>query len=179
MFKLLSFLFRGISKIERLVNLKVAKYAGLKIGSGTLLVGRQSFGSEPFLVEIGCNCLVTDGVKFITHDGSIQVPLILRGEKIADVYSKKSTFSRIIVGDNVFLGVGSIILPGTNIGSNSIIAAGCVVKGDIPSGVVVGGNPGRVICEIEEYYRRNEENIIDIKDSVNRVAQIKAAATRL
>ena len=69
-----------------------------------------------------------DGVRFITHDGSIQVPLIKKDTHVKDVYSKKSTFGRIDIGDNVFIGVASIILPNTKISNNSIVAAGSVVK---------------------------------------------------
>lgn len=155
-----------------------AKDAGLKIGTGTLLVGRQSFGSEPFLVEIGRDCLITDGVKFVTHDGAIQVPLIAQGAKIMDIYAKRSTFNRISIGNNVFIGIGSIILPGTNIGDNSIVAAGSVVRGNFEGGIVLGGNPGKIICDIKEYYRKNQGSIIDISDPADRVNIIKNATKR-
>lgn len=84
-----SLCFRLFARLRRLGNVATAKKAGLKIGVKTILVGDQSFGSEPFLIEIGESCLITDGVRFVTHDGAIQVPLIAAGEKIEDIYSKK------------------------------------------------------------------------------------------
>ena len=54
------------------------------------------------------------------------------------------------IGKNVFIGMGSIILKGTQIGDNTVIGAGSVVSGVIPSNVVVAGNPAKVIREIEK-----------------------------
>lgn len=50
----------------------------------------------------------------------------------------------VIIGDNVWIGAGSVILPGVSIGSGSIIGAGAVVTHDVPSGVVVTGVPGKI-----------------------------------
>ena len=55
----------------------------------------------------------------------------------------------VIIGANVWLGRSVIVLPGTKIGDNSIIAAGCIVQGDIPPCVIVGGNPARIIRTID------------------------------
>lgn len=69
------------------------------------------------------------------------------------------------IGNNVWIGAGSIILPGIQIGENSVIGAGSVVTKDIPANVVAVGNPCRVLREIGEqdkiYYYKNME--IDIK----------------
>lgn len=172
MLRIFSVLFRLFRKIERNANLMSAKKAGLQIGSRTLLVGSQSFGSEPFLIQIGQNCLITDGVKFITHDGAIQVPLIASGENFDDVYSKKSTFGRIAIGNNVFIGVGAIILPDTVIGNNSIVAAGSVVKGEFPCAVVLAGNPAKIICSTDDYHARNKMRIFEFQSSPSRKEQI-------
>ena len=53
------------------------------------------------------------------------------------------------IGENCFIGARSIILPGVTIGDGSIVAAGAVVTQDVPSGVVVAGNPARVVREVE------------------------------
>lgn len=174
MVRIIHSVFRLLHRLDRVANLAAAKKAGLKVGPGTLLVGRQSFGSEPFLIEIGRDCLITDGVEFITHDGAIQVPLIANGEKILDVYSKKSTFGKVTIGDNVFIGINSILLPQTVISKNSIIAAASVVKGIFPEGVVIGGNPAKVICSIGDYYQKNKDRIIALKSSEDRSNVIKS-----
>lgn len=54
----------------------------------------------------------------------------------------------IVIGDNVWLGGGAIIMPGVTIGENSVIGAGAVVTKDIPANVVAVGNPARVIRSI-------------------------------
>ena len=54
------------------------------------------------------------------------------------------------IGDNVWIGAGSVILPGVSIGENSVIGAGSVVTKDIPSNVVAAGNPCRVLRPITE-----------------------------
>ena len=167
-----SLCFRLFARLRRLGNVATAKKAGLKIGVKTILVGDQSFGSEPFLIEIGESCLITDGVRFVTHDGAIQVPLIAAGEKIEDIYSKKSTFARIRIGNNVFVGVSSIILPGSTVGDNSIVAAGSIVRGVFPSGVVIGGQPAKVIGTIEDYRKRNSVRLLVFCNDVSREEQI-------
>lgn len=54
------------------------------------------------------------------------------------------------IGENVWVGVGAVILPGVTIGDDTVIGAGSVVTKDIPSGVVAVGNPCRVMREIGE-----------------------------
>lgn len=60
----------------------------------------------------------------------------------------------ITVGDNVWIGGNTCILPGVTIGDNSVIGAGSVVNKDIPSGVIAVGNPCRVLREITEEDRK-------------------------
>lgn len=152
--------FRALAKLKRIASLKVALRSGLTVGRGSKFIGDVEFGSEPYLISIGNNCLVTSGVKFVTHDGSIQVPLIKNGETIDQVYSKKSTFARVQIGNNVFIGMSSILLPGTKISDNSIVAAGSVVKGIYPDSALIAGNPAKVIGTVDDYYVRNKYRIV-------------------
>ena len=55
----------------------------------------------------------------------------------------------IVIGDNVWIGGGAIVLPGVTVGENTVVGAGAVVSRDLPKGVVAVGNPARVIREIE------------------------------
>ena len=59
------------------------------------------------------------------------------------------------MGDYVYLGNNVLIMPGVTIGDHVIVAAGSVVTKSIPSNSVVGGNPARYICSIDEYENRN------------------------
>ena len=65
------------------------------------------------------------------------------------------------IGENVWIGAGTVIIPGVSIGKNSVIGAGSVVVKNIPDDVVAVGNPCRVIREIgehdREYFYRNEK----------------------
>ena len=67
----------------------------------------------------------------------------------------------VTIGDNVWIGAGTVILPGVSIGDNTVVGAGSVVTKDIPANVVAYGNPCRVIREIGErdrkYYYRDLE----------------------
>lgn len=60
------------------------------------------------------------------------------------------------IGDNCFVGMDSVILMGTYIGNNTIIGAGSVVRGKIPDNSVIAGNPARVICSLEEHYKKRK-----------------------
>lgn len=67
----------------------------------------------------------------------------------------------IHIGNNVWIGAGSIILPGVTLGDNTVIGAGSVVTKDIPAGVVAVGNPCRILREIGEkdklYYYKDRK----------------------
>ncbi|MDR3292628.1 MAG: sugar O-acetyltransferase, partial [Clostridiales bacterium] len=66
----------------------------------------------------------------------------------------------VTIGDNVWVGMGSLVLPGVTIGENSVIGAGSIVTKDIPPNVLAYGSPCRVIRELDErdkmYYDRDK-----------------------
>ncbi|ELC8457594.1 sugar O-acetyltransferase [Clostridium perfringens] len=83
-----------------------------------------------------------------------------------ELRSKQAQYNiPIHIGNNVWIGANSVILPGVTIGDNSVIGAGSIVTKDIPSNVVAVGNPCRVLREINEndmkYYYRDMK--IDIE----------------
>lgn len=61
------------------------------------------------------------------------------------------------IGNNVFVGAETVILPNVTIGDNSIIGANSTVSRDIPANVVAAGSPAKVICTLEEYLQKNRE----------------------
>jgi len=92
--------------------------------------------SRPWLIKIGTQVGISSYVRMLTHDDRMRI---------------QTGFTRIApieIGDRVFVGVGSTILPGTRIGADSIIAAGSVVSGEIPPGSLVAGHPGRVVTPV-------------------------------
>lgn len=65
----------------------------------------------------------------------------------------------VVIGSNVWLGHGVMVLPGSKVGDHTVVAAGSIVKGDLPTGVLAAGNPARVIRElnIPPGWRRAQE----------------------
>jgi maltose O-acetyltransferase len=100
-----------------------------------------------WLISIGKNSVLTSGVTILAHDGSTSN---LAG------YTK---VGRVSIGNDTFIGVKSIILPGVEIGDHVIIGAGSVVSKDIPSGSIAAGNPAVVIGSTSEYLRKHNENV--------------------
>ncbi|MGG0219228.1 acyltransferase [Bacillus mycoides] len=127
------------------------------MGNDCEIYNNVSFGSEPYLIKLGNKVRITAGVRFVTHDGGLWVIRNLGWSPDADKMDK------IIVGDNVFIGFNSIIMPGVTIGSNVVIGAGSVVSKDVPDDTIVAGVPAKKICTIGEYYEKNEHRLYDTK----------------
>ena len=104
--------------------------------------------TDPALVRIGNNVTLAD-CTLLGHDRVIRI-LNARFNKRLD------SVGAIDIRDNCFIGRGSIVMPRVTIGPDSIVAAGAVVTKDVPLGVVVGGNPARIICATEELVRKME-----------------------
>ncbi|MHB1137095.1 MAG: acyltransferase [Coriobacteriia bacterium] len=142
---------RAITFIPDRVQAKIAPVAyarrkGVNMGSGVRFYGLPNIGTEPWLITMGNNVHITRGVEFITHDGAV---LILRQE-VPDLEITKP----ITIGNDVYIGLNSILLPGSTIGDRCIVAAGSVVSGKVPSGSVVGGVPARFIKTVDEYLEK-------------------------
>ncbi len=132
------------------------KKNGAKIGERCkILSGTDVFSTEPYLVEIGNDVLISTNVKFYCHDGSVSVLNKIRDEH-------KDLMGKIIVGSNCFIGHNVTILRGTSIGDNCIVGAGAVVKGNFPSNSVIAGVPAHVICDIDAFYERNKDSFVDV-----------------
>lgn len=126
---------------------------GGKIGNKTRIIGTFSLGSEPYLIEIGDDCLISDHVVFHTHDGGVKV---LNGAGFFE-NERMDKMARIRIGDNCFIGSGARIMGGVVIGNNCIVGAQSIVTKNVPDNTVVAGMPAKVICTIEEYYKRNKD----------------------
>jgi acetyltransferase-like isoleucine patch superfamily enzyme len=118
-----------------------AKAIGVKIGHNCRIY-TTVWGTEPFLIDLGNNVTITYGVKFITHDGSACLA--------TDENGRRYLYKPISIGDNVFIGMDSIIMPGVKIGNNVVVAAGSVVTKSIPDGLVVAGVPAVAIEKFEK-----------------------------
>ncbi len=135
---------------------KYLRKRGAIIGEGTILNGDlATFGGEPYLIKVGENCLFAWGVKLITHDGGIRV-LNQLGRFNGN---KADKIGKIVIGNNVYVGMSAMIMPGVEIGDNCIIGAHTVVTKNIPSNSVVVGVPARVISSIDEYYEKHKKYV--------------------
>ncbi len=141
-------------------NVEYYRSLGVKIGTGTQFVvypkkdDHPNFGSEPFLIEIGNDCLISFGCTFLTHDGSRKICL-----KFIDASKRKDiiTWKKIKIGNNVFLGCHCIIMPGVTIGDNVVIGAGSVVTKNVPDGEVWAGNPAKYIKDTKDLAKKMEK----------------------
>lgn len=132
---------------------------GVSYGIGTILYSvkvSQSLKGDKFI--IGRNCTLTN-CTLLGHDASpsLFIPDLIVDERVYVPGSRKSYREKIIIGDNVFIGAGAIVLPGIIIGDNVVVGAGTIVTKNIKSGSVVVGNPGRKISDTSEYVEKYKD----------------------
>ena len=137
--KELVYRLRGEYTTEKLIAM------GMKVG--------QNFGrlngvildpSHCWLIEIGDNVTMAPRVHILCHDASTKLHL---------GYTK---IGRVTIGDRVFIGAESVVLPGVTIGDDVIIGANSTVTHDIPASSVAVGSPARVICSTQEYLAKEK-----------------------
>jgi acetyltransferase-like isoleucine patch superfamily enzyme len=103
----------------------------------------------PQLVEIGDNFISAPGSLITAHDAS------------TFLFSGKYRIEKVKIGNNVFLGANSVVLPGVTVGDNVIIGAGSVVSRNLNSNGVYAGNPAKFICTVDEYLLKcDKKNIL-------------------
>ena len=140
--KELIYRLRGEYTTEKLVSM------GMKVGENfNRLHGVILDPSHCWLIDIGDNVTIAPRVHILCHDASTK--MFLNYTKIG----------RVTIGNNVFIGAESVVLPGVTIGNNVIIGANSTVTHDIPDNSVVAGTPAKRICSIEEYQRKERECI--------------------
>ena len=131
-----------LNKYNRFTIAEYFRKQGAQIGEGCSII--PSFiGSEPYLVKIGNNVTIAEGVMFMTHDGAVWA---FRKE-IPDI----QVFGKIEIEDNCVIGQNAILFPNVKIGKNSIIGAGSVVISDIPENTIAIGVPARAFGSVEKY----------------------------
>ena len=132
--KELLYRLRGDFTTEKLISMGMTVGKGFKRLHGVILDPGHCW-----LITIGDNVTMAPRVHILCHDASTKQFLN---------YTK---IGRVTIGDNVFIGAESVVLPGVTIGSNVIIGANSTVTHDVPDNTVVAGSPARVLCSLEEY----------------------------
>ncbi len=133
---------RGEYTTDRLIKM------GMKVGKNfKRLNGVILDPSHCWLIEIGDNVTMAPRVHILCHDASTKQFLN---------YTK---IGRVNIGDNVFIGAETVVLPDVNIGNNVIIGANSTVTHSIPDNMVAAGTPAKIICTLEEYLQKEKERM--------------------
>lgn len=140
--KELLYRIRGEYTTEKLISM------GMQVGKNFSRLGGVILDpSHCWLIAIGDNVTMAPRVHILCHDASTKTFLN---------YTK---IGRVTIGDNVFIGAESVVLPGVTIGSNVIIGANSTVTHDIPENSVAVGSPARVISTLDAYLEKERSHM--------------------
>jgi len=117
-------------------SIKMAYYrlCGIKIGPNTMISLGAKLDVRRGEIIIGNNCTITYGCILLSHDATAKW-----------LHPGDNGAGKIIIEDDVFIGVGTIVMRNVRIGKGAIIGAGSVITKDVPAGAIVTGNPQRII----------------------------------
>lgn len=142
--KELIYRIRGEYTLEHLIKL------GLKVGSNfNPQLGVSLDPSHCWLIEIGNNVTMAPHVTVLAHDASTWEFL---------GYTK---LGKVKIGNRVFIGAESVVLPGITIGDDVIIGANSTVTHDIPAGCVYAGSPARLIGYTKDFIEKNRKIMME------------------
>ena len=133
--------------LRKFDSVRWARRIGVKVGEHTAISPETHFPGEPYLVTIGSHVQVTRAVSFYTHGG---------GNVVRRQIPDFDCFGKIVIEDWAYIGSQSLIMPGLTIGEGALVAAGSVVTKSVAPHTVVGGNPAKYICTVDEYIKRNK-----------------------
>jgi acetyltransferase-like isoleucine patch superfamily enzyme len=94
---------------------------------------------HPSRIHIGDHAIITANSVILEHDNSYYY-----------TYGHDVKFGDVHIGEQAFLGIGTVVMPGVNIGSHAIVGALSFVKSDVPSYSVVAGQPAKVVKRFPE-----------------------------
>ncbi len=153
---LINILYRKVSNalMKRFASpIRYARHIGVQIGKNCLIV-TKNWSSEPYLVKIGNNVQITNDVYIHTHGGA---------HSVRQFHPDFDVFGKVVIEDWVYIGAGAQVMPGVTIGEGALVAAGSIVTKSVEPHTVVGGNPARYICTIDEYYQKNKKYNLSCK----------------
>lgn len=124
------------------------KSKGLKVGGNFHMQGGCIIdGSHCWHITIGDNVTLAPRVHILAHDASTKKTLN---------YTK---IGKVNIGNNVFIGAGSIVLPGVSIGNDVIIGAGSIVTKDIPDNSLAAGNPCKRLSSCTDFLDKRKKEM--------------------
>ncbi len=146
--KVILALYRRGKAYERNAYLSKLQARGLQIGKNFKILNDVVIDdSHCWHITIGDDVTLAPRVHILAHDASTKTHL---------GYTR---IGKVTIGNRVFIGASSIILPGISIGDDAIIGAGSVVTKDVEPGVVVAGNPAGVIMGTEEFMAKRRKEM--------------------
>lgn len=119
---------------------RLGRRPSICIGDGTFVGHDCGFGVADS-ITIGKHCLLAGGVRIRDYDGH---PLDAR-QRRDKVATPPETIKPVVIGDDVWIGAGAMILKGVTIGDRAVVGTGAVVTRDVPPDAVVAGNPARIV----------------------------------
>ena len=141
---------RFLIALRRTPDLERLQAAGLRLGRDVFVAGGTFLDPDfAFLIEIGDETTISLEVMVLAHDASTR---------------RHIGYSRVApvrIGRRVFVGARAVILPGVTIGDDAIVAAGAIVTRDVAPGMVVAGNPARVLSTVEAYANRHRARLTE------------------
>lgn len=141
------------------------KKLGMEIGEDVIVYApTKTFIDEqyPWMISIGNHVRITEGVKILTHDYSWSVLKCLENKQGGAILGSSGY---IVIGDNVFIGMNTIITRNVKIGNNVIIGVGSVVTKDCEENGVYAGIPAKRIMDIDVFYaKRLEAQVEEAKE---------------
>jgi len=138
---------------------RLLKAAGIDVKGSPLWISPRAYFDvgAPGAIELGDRCVVSHGVRLLTHDFSLdRAAEFLVGERSDNLEFVR--MAPIRIGARSFVGMGAIVLPGVNIGDGAIIGAGSVVTRDVPAGTIFAGNPARLLGDVETYVQKKSSS---------------------
>jgi maltose O-acetyltransferase len=133
---------RGQVDVGRLVT------QGLVLGRDVYVAATAYIdASQPWLIDIGDETLIGPWAIVLAHDTSTRL------------HTGHTLIGRVRIGRRVYVGHGAIVMPGTTIGDEAVIAPGAVVFHDIPPRSLAMGNPAQVVCDVETFAERHRAAI--------------------
>ncbi len=137
-----------IKSLIRKDPVKRAIANGAQIGKNFNMLGGVIIDPDhAWHITIGDDVTLAPKVHILAHDASTKIHLGL------------TRLAKVVIGNRVFVGANTIILPGVTIGDDTIIGAGSVVTANVPSGCIYCGNPARFISTTENYITKQKEII--------------------
>ncbi len=148
--KVILALYRRGRAYEHTVYVSKLQKRGLKVGKNLKILNDVIIDdSHCWHITIGDDVTLAPRVHILAHDAST---------KTHTGYTK---IGKVVIGDRVFIGASTIVMPGVTIGDDVIIGAGSIVTKNVPSGMVAAGNPVQIIMTTEEFIEKRKKEMIE------------------